>query len=70
MDIKVTSKDIDDAVDQLWVDIFELVDAWKADKSLHEIQDAKEHISMQIIEYGNLCWLRGEQACKEKENNQ
>ena len=60
-EIIVTGKDLDDAVDQLWEDIFELVDAVKNGKSYYEIQDAKEHISMQIIEFGNLCWLRGEQ---------
>lgn len=57
--ITVTGKDLDDAVEQLWEDIFELVDAVKEDKSQYDIADAKEHISMQIIEYGNLCWLRG-----------
>lgn len=59
--ITVTGKDLDDAVEQLWEDIFELVDAVKEGKSQYDIADAKEHISMQIIEYGNLCWLRGEQ---------
>lgn len=58
-EIIVTGKDLDDAVDQLWEDIFELVDAIKENKSQYDIADAKEHISMQIIEYGNLCWLRG-----------
>lgn len=57
----VTLKDLDDAVDQLWEDIFELVDAIKDGKSHYDIADAKEHISMQIIEYGNLCWLRGKE---------
>lgn len=60
-ELTVTGKDLDDAVDQLWEDIFELVDAINDGKSEYDIADAKEHISMQIIEYGNLCWLRGRQ---------
>lgn len=59
-EIIVTGKDLDDAVDQLWEDISELMDAIECG-SQYDIADAKEHISMQIIEYGNLCWLRGKQ---------
>lgn len=68
-ELTVTGKDLDAAVEQLWLDIFELVVAVKEGLGDYAIADAKEHISMQIIEYGNLCHLRGEQSIKKKENN-
>lgn len=57
----VTVQDIDNAEDLLWENIFELVDAIKNDKGHYSIEDAKETLSMQIMEYGNVCWLRGRQ---------
>ena len=57
----ITIQDIDNAEDLLWTNIFELVDAIKNDKGHWEITDAKETLSMQIMEYGNVCWLRGKQ---------
>ena len=60
-ELTVTGEELDASVDELWNYIFDLADAIKNGKSHYEIADAKEQISWQIIEYGNMCWLRGRQ---------
>jgi len=46
--------DYDKALDLVWSDIFELVNAIKDSKSDSEIASAKEHISWSLIELTNL----------------
>lgn len=55
---RITIKDCDDAADLLWQYIFEYADAYKSNDK-YEMDSAKELISMQLIEVGNLAYFRG-----------
>ena len=56
--MNITIEDCDAAEDLLWTFIFNLRDA----KTDLEVEDAKENISMQLIEVTNLAWMIGKQT--------
>lgn len=58
--LKVTIQDCDTADNLLWQHIFEYADAYKTGNK-YEMDNAKESISQQLIEIGNLAYARGRQ---------
>ena len=56
--MNITAEDYDAAEDLLWEFIFNLRDA----KTDLEVEDAKENISMQLIEVTNLAWMIGKMS--------
>jgi len=60
--VDITIEDCDKAEDLLWDFIFQLRSA----KTELEIADAKENISMQLIEITNLAWMLGKQTEKAR----